>query len=84
MGTIHRFPRRAHAATDHDHPREPDLTNHRDLWVVGGLVWVASLVRVGVALVQHEVFGAEATLAAISVVALPWLMRGWQRGRRAS
>jgi hypothetical protein len=44
----------------------------RDLLVVGLLLWVASVVRVVAALLEHEVFGAEASLALVCVVLIPW------------
>ncbi|HEX4445285.1 MAG TPA: hypothetical protein VH044_01055 [Polyangiaceae bacterium] len=36
--------------------------------------WIASVVRVVGAAMHHEVFGAEASLAFMSVVAVPWVL----------
>ena len=42
-----------------------------DLLPVFGIVWLASLVRVAGAVVQHETFGTEPTLALFCVLVLP-------------
>jgi hypothetical protein len=48
---------------------EPDRERLHPVFV---LVWVASLVRVVGALVRHEVFGTEATLALMTLVGVSW------------
>jgi len=48
-------------------------TDDWDLLVAGMSLWVASVARVGLALAQHEAFGAEATPALACVVGLTWL-----------
>lgn len=50
---------------------------HRDndLLAVGALLWIASVVRVVLELINERQFGVEATLALACVVALPWLLR---------
>jgi hypothetical protein len=49
-----------------------------DLWVVGLLLWGASLARVAQASAEHEVFGAEASLAFLCAFLLPALaLRRW-------
>ena len=61
-------------------PRETHIATERgsdyDLLVVLGLFWALSLVRVSGAMLRHEVFGTEATLALMAIVAIPWLVRG--------
>lgn len=47
---------------------------NRDLYVVAAVFWLASLSRVVVALVAHEVFATEASLAALFVVVVPWAL----------
>ena len=42
-----------------------------DLRPIAAVLWVASLIRVGFALMNGQVFGVEATLALICVVLLP-------------
>jgi hypothetical protein len=45
--------------------------------------WIASVVRVVGAAMHHEVFGAEASLAFMSVLAVPWALgRAVLRRRR--
>ena len=44
-----------------------------DVLVALVVLWIASLVRVGGAFARHEVFGAEATLAFMSLVLVPCL-----------
>jgi hypothetical protein len=46
------------------------------LRVALSLFWVVSAVRVVGAIAGHETFGAEATLAAMAVVGIPWA--GWR------
>jgi Flp pilus assembly protein TadB len=50
------------------------------------VLWLVSLARVAGALVHHEVFGGESTLALLALAGLPWLLwraRGQGRpGRR--
>ena len=46
-----------------------------------GLFWAVSVVRVAGDVMQHEVLGAEATLALLAVLAVPWLI--WGRPRRS-
>jgi hypothetical protein len=45
-----------------------------DLLVVGIPVWFASVARVALGVCQHEVFGAEATLALACAIGIPWLL----------
>jgi hypothetical protein len=45
------------------------------------LLWVASIVRVAYALSRHETFGVIATMALVSIVALPMLLRTEARRR---
>lgn len=45
-----------------------------DLVAVFVLLWVASIVRVGAAFVRHELFGTEASLAALAVVLVPLVL----------
>lgn len=47
---------------------------NRDLYSIAALFWLVSLTRVVIALVQHEVFGVEASLACIFVVGVPWAL----------
>jgi hypothetical protein len=44
----------------------------RDLYAVAALFWLASLMRVALALVHGEVFGVQGTLALLCVVVVPW------------
>jgi hypothetical protein len=44
-----------------------------DVLLALSALWVVSVVRVAGAAVHHEVFGAEATLAFLSMFAIPWL-----------
>lgn len=44
------------------------------LVVVGELLWLTALVRVLLALQSHEVFGADASLAVVAILVLPWLV----------
>lgn len=62
------------SSTTAEAPRsEPSLDV--ELLPVLAVVWLVSLARVVFALLGHEVFGADATLAALSVVGVPAL--GW-------
>jgi hypothetical protein len=49
-----------------------DRYGDTNLLAVLVVFWVASIARVVSALVRHEIFGAEATLALMAVVAVPW------------
>jgi hypothetical protein len=51
----------------------------RDLLPAAALLWAVSLIRTVAALLWHEKFGAEATLALMAVVGLPWLFFGAMR-----
>ena len=60
-------------------PVAPERTKRwgeRELLVGLALFWVVSLIRVVGGVVRHEVFGAEATLALMAVLGLPWLVLG--------
>jgi hypothetical protein len=74
-----RTPVVGHRPTPADTRRESDS----GLAVVGGLLWLSGLVRVVLALQNHEVFGTEATLALMTVLLLPWLTLEWLRARGA-
>jgi hypothetical protein len=50
-----------------------------DLWCVGALLWIASVARAAIGRAEHEVFGAEGTLALACVVLIPWML--WSEGR---
>jgi hypothetical protein len=41
--------------------------------------WIVSVVRVAGAILSHEAFGAEATLALMAAVGIPWA--GWRAFR---
>jgi hypothetical protein len=75
MGTVIRLSGRSRA--------QPQLSasselSDWDLWAVGLLLWAASLARVGQAVAEREVFGAEASLAFLCTFALPALaLRRW-------
>ncbi|MEO6598708.1 MAG: hypothetical protein ABIQ16_02465 [Polyangiaceae bacterium] len=45
-----------------------------DLVPVAVVLWLATLARVVLAVLHREVFGAEATLALLCAVVLPWFM----------
>jgi hypothetical protein len=52
---------------------------------VFAIFWAVSLARVIAAVVRHEVFGGEETLALMAVVAVPWLvLAGGARSQRSS
>ncbi len=54
-------------------PRPGRRWSDADLLIALFVLWIASAVRVGGAFARHEVFGAEATLAFMSLVLVPWL-----------
>ncbi len=60
-------------------------TDDAELLPVFLIVWLSSLVRVGFGLAHGEVFGTELTLAAMAVIALPFLLKDalWAALRRA-
>jgi hypothetical protein len=45
-----------------------------DVLIAMGVIWIVSVVRVAGAAVHREVFGAEATLAFLSMFVIPWLV----------
>jgi hypothetical protein len=45
-----------------------------DVLIALGALWLVSVIRVAGAATRHEVFGAEATLAFLSMLAIPWLV----------
>lgn len=45
-----------------------------DLLPAVAIFWVLSLVRVVGAFARHETFGAEATLALMAVLCIPWFL----------
>lgn len=59
--------------------RDENTRNRRDCGVdvdllpAAALFWIVSVIRVAGGIVRHETFAAEATLALIIVVAIPWL-----------
>ena len=64
--------------------REPPKREH-DLTLMGSILWLVAASRVVVALVHHETFHAEATLALIITVLIPWLalspsVQSWRHG----
>ncbi len=59
-------------AAERSEPEERDDTFRERMHPVLVLVWIASLLRVVGAVYRHEVLGAEATLAFMTVVALSW------------
>ncbi len=54
----------------------PVVSGDGDLAVVFGILWVGSLLRVGVALANHEMFGAEASVASAVIVILTAFFAG--------
>jgi len=46
----------------------------RDLYAIAALFWVVSLARVLVTWIGHEPFGTEASLAALFVIVVPWVL----------
>jgi len=82
MGTLHRL--------DISHPawggRELDRELEVGRAMLLGLLWIASVARVVAASFHHEVFGIEASLAFVCMLALPWFaFRSYlrRRARRA-
>ena len=55
-----------------------ELPNDQDLALISIVLWIASLVRVALALVDGEIFRTEATLALGCVIVIPML---WLRTR---
>jgi hypothetical protein len=60
---------------------ERDDTFRERMHPVLVLVWIASLARVVGAVYEHEVVGAEATLALMTLVALSWYAYAARAGR---
>lgn len=56
----------------------------RDLLPMWVLLWVAAALRVAVAMLHHETFRAEATLALIVAALVPWLVLSSAKAHRAS
>jgi len=54
--------------------REAPARRDAELVPAFAVLWVASALRVGAALVRHETFAATATLAAVAVFAIPWAL----------
>lgn len=54
-----------------------------DLIPVALVLWLATVTRVVLAVLHHEVFGAEATFALLCAVVLPWFVLK-ARNRRAT
>lgn len=54
-----------------------------DIWPVAALLWVASAARVVLGFAEHEVFGAEGTLALACLVLIPWFLWSDFRSNRA-
>ena len=54
-----------------------------DLVPVAVVLWLATVARVFLAVLHHEVFGAEATFALFCAVLLPWFVLK-ARNRRAT
>jgi hypothetical protein len=75
---LHRFSAKTGIGRD-----QPDRSVDVDLLVVAALFWSVSLVRVVGALLRHETFGAEATLALMAVIFTPWVVRRSKRGTHA-
>jgi hypothetical protein len=64
-------------------PRRAFLS-HADLVPAFVLLWIVSVLRVVGGIVRHEAFGAEASLAAMACVGVPWLLvQSWMASRRA-
>ena len=70
-------------------PEDADILPDGDLVPLYAVVWVASLARVVVAMIHHEPFGTEVTVAALATVLFPllllasirWLLRQLWRHR---
>lgn len=55
-----------------------------DLIPVAVVLWLVTIVRVVLAVLHHEVFGAEATFALICAVVLPWFVLRARNSRATS
>ncbi|HYQ29256.1 MAG TPA: hypothetical protein VER04_18620 [Polyangiaceae bacterium] len=55
-------------------PRLKASVRDRDIWPAFIFLWVASALRVALAVPRGERFGFDATLALICLVLLPWLL----------
>ena len=53
-----------------------------DVLAAAVLLWTVSFARVVGAVLRHEIFGSDATLALMAIVAIPWLLIGGHRGKR--
>ena len=53
--------------------RPPSRWRDVDVLLALSALWVVSVIRVAGAAAHHEVFGAEATLAFLSMFAIPWM-----------
>ena len=51
----------------------PERHTDHELTTFGVVLWLASVLRVTLALETHEAFATEATLALACVVVLPWI-----------
>jgi hypothetical protein len=73
MSSVVRSPYRTRAAAPSEmEPSPADApASDRELWPVLVAVWVASAIRVAGAIGMHQVFGAEATLALLTLLAVP-------------
>ncbi|HTQ07186.1 MAG TPA: hypothetical protein VMI54_25190 [Polyangiaceae bacterium] len=75
MGTLHEFPE---LSTGRGDAGDSDL----GFAVIPFLLWVLAVARVAAAVSAREVFGAEASLAFVCMVGLPyWALRSWLRKR---
>jgi hypothetical protein len=68
--SLYRFAARPHLA----HPPGRVQGEEAVLVATFAVFWLVSLVRVVGALVRHEVFAGESTLALIVLFAVPWLL----------
>jgi hypothetical protein len=59
---------------EHEHERELECPNG-DLVLALGLCWIVSVARVACAVVRHETFGGEATMASLAVLLCPLLVK---------
>jgi hypothetical protein len=77
MSAAQQSPDPSQCLTDRGAPRSSARRGLRwgdaDVLVALFVLWIASAVRVGGAFARHEVFGAEATLAFMSLVLVPCL-----------
>jgi hypothetical protein len=53
-----------------------------DVVLAMALLWMLSAIRVVGAVMRREVFGAEASLATVSLVVIPWMLFRRRSGRR--